>query len=294
MKVFDCVLLTGTHLHCKIHPRCFPAHSGGNMLSCLFGKVQLTICAKDRKPSAGLALAALCALVVLALAAGCKTEPPHSKPAPQATAASSGATNTVSTNAVSTNTVSTNTVSTNEVSTNTVSTNSSKSLILQEGDTLKISFPGAPNLDTTQVIRRDGKITLEMVGEYDAAGKTPAGMEVELKKLYASQIQNNEVSVTVQSSAFVIYVMGAVTKPGKIVSERPLTVLEALIEAGIDSSRSNLKAVQILRTDASGKPEKSPKLNFYKYIHNKTAPMPSFILKPYDIINVPERFSFIQ
>jgi protein involved in polysaccharide export with SLBB domain len=234
------------------------------MLNYLLDKIELTARAKNRKPLAGLArsgLAALCAMAVLAATAGCKTAPPHSTTAPPVAAAG------------------------NE------STNSSKSLLLQEGDTLKITFPGAHNLDTIQVVRRDGKITLESIGEYDAAGKTPVAVESDLKRLYGSQLVNSEVSVTVQSSAFVVYVMGAVTRPGKIISDRPLTVLEALIEAGIDDTRSNLKSVQIIRTDDTGHTEKW-KLNLYKPLNSKTAQMPSFTLKPYDVINVPERFNF--
>lgn len=175
--------------------------------------------------------------------------------------------------------------------TNNVSTNSSKSLVLQEGDTIKVAFPGAPNLDTIQSIRRDGKITLEIIGEYDAAGKTPAAMEADLKKLYGSQLVNNEISVTVQSSAFVIYVIGSVTRPGKIVSERPLSPLEALIEAGLDNAKSNLKSVKIIRTDVNGHTEKYT-LNLHKVLHKKAGQMPAFTLRPYDIIEVPERFNF--
>ena len=134
-------------------------------------------------------------------------------------------------------------------------------------------------------------ITLEMIGEYLAAGKTPAAVEADLKKLYASQLVNSEVSVTVQSSSFVIYVMGAVTKPGKIISERPLTPLEALIEAGVDDTKANMKAVQVIRTDNAGHTEKF-KLNLHKVLHSNNAQIPSFTLKPYDVINVPERFSF--
>jgi polysaccharide biosynthesis/export protein len=241
------------------------------MLDALFEKVESIICAKGRKPLACVAWAAMCSLAVLTAAVGCSSAPPHSTTAaPQQAGpapASPGATNSAS-------------------------TNSSKSLVLQEGDTIKISFPGAPTLDTTQAIRRDGKISLEMIGEYDAVGKTPASVEAELKKLYSSQIVNSDVSVTVQSSAFVIYVMGAVSRPGKLISERPLSVLEALIEAGIDNSKSNLKSIQILRNDADGAHKFT--LNLYKYIHKKNEPMPVFTLKPYDVINVPERFSFIQ
>src|SRR5687767_12403059 len=43
-------------------------------------------------------------------------------------------------------------------------------ITLREGDVLNISFPGAPTLDKTLQIRRDGKISLAQVGEVTAAG----------------------------------------------------------------------------------------------------------------------------
>jgi polysaccharide export outer membrane protein len=250
------------------------------MLNYLLNRVKLTACSKDRKPWAGLARAAFCAMGVLAAAAGCQTTAPHSTPPPHSTNAPPHFTNAPPQAA-----------SPSPGATSNESTNSNKSMVLKEGDTIKITFPGAPNLDTIESIRIDGKITLEMIGEYDAAGKTPAAVEAELKKLYGSQLVNNEVSVTVQSAAFVVYVMGAVAKPGKLISERPLTPLEALIEAEVDETKANLKAVQIIRTDNTGHTEKF-KLNLHKVLHSETGQMPSFTLKPYDVINVPERFNF--
>lgn len=228
------------------------------MLNYLSYKIGTTACVKFRKPLAGLTRTGMVTVCALALLAGCATKSP-------------------STTAVS------------PVTTGNDPAKPNKSLLLQEGDTLKITFPGAPNLDTIQVIRRDGKITLELIGEYDAAGKTPAAVEADLKRLYGSQLVNNSVSVSVQSSAFVVYVMGTVGRPGKIVSERPLTVLEALIEAGLDDTKANLKKVQVIRTDATGHTEKTI-LNLYKGIHG--GQLPTFTLKPYDDIIVPERFNF--
>jgi polysaccharide export outer membrane protein len=166
-----------------------------------------------------------------------------------------------------------------------------RSMQLQEGDTIKITFPDAASLDSVQSIRRDGKITLANFGEYPASGKTPSMLEDEIRKMYGSQLQNTNVSVTVQSSAFVVYVFGTVAKPGKIISERPLTPLEALIEAGIDDSKANLKAIQIIRADTAGHTEKF-NLNLYKPLHNKAEPMPTFTLKPFDYIYVPQKLNF--
>jgi protein involved in polysaccharide export with SLBB domain len=64
----------------------------------------------------------------------------------------------------------------------------SESLILREGDVLKITFPGSPNLDTSQQIRRDGKITLESVGEITAVGVTPSDLEKAISTAYGSQL----------------------------------------------------------------------------------------------------------
>lgn len=246
------------------------------MLNYLLNRLDMNTGATDRKTWAKLGRAALCAAAMLAAGAGCSTAKPPSHAAPRPAVPPKAAVAAPSTGA-------------GNESTNAPKAN--KSLVLQEGDTIKISFPAAPNLDTVEAVRRDGKITLEMIGEYDAAGKTPAEVEADLKRLYGTQLVNSSVSVTVQSSAFVVYVMGAVTKPGKIISDRPLTPLQALIEAGIDDTKANWKAVQVIRTDNAGHTEKF-KLNLYKVIHNENEQMPDFTLKPYDVINVPERFNF--
>jgi polysaccharide export outer membrane protein len=164
----------------------------------------------------------------------------------------------------------------------------SPSMVLREGDTVRISFPGAPSLDTVQTIRRDGKITLDMVGEMKAAGLTALELQKQLLKAYYDQLVVKEVTVTVQTSAFVVYVTGAVLRPGKLVSDRVETPLEAVIEAGIDSARSNLKKVVIIREN-EGKTE-----HFILNLHDVMIGKPTvpFTLKSMDKIIVPEKFSW--
>jgi len=103
---------------------------------------------------------------------------------------------------------------------------------LREGDVLKISFPGSPSLDTSQQIRRDGKITLPLVGEVQAAGMSTETLQQNLVKLYAPQLATKEVVVTMASSTFPVFVTGSVIRPGKIVSDHPITALDAIMEAG--------------------------------------------------------------
>jgi len=165
----------------------------------------------------------------------------------------------------------------------------SDSIVLREGDVVKITFPGAPNLNTTQQIRRDGKISLQLVGEFKAVGMTPTDMERELIKLYGPQLQTKEVSVTIESSAFPVYVTGAVLRPGKIMSDRPLTALEAIMEAGgFDYAKANLKKVTVIRHENDR--TQHFKLNLKGVLQGEQSEQ--FNLKPSDIIYVPERFSW--
>lgn len=161
-------------------------------------------------------------------------------------------------------------------------------IVLREGDTVRVTFPGAENLNRVALIRRDGFVTLPLIGEFKAAGLTPHDMEQQLLQLYGPQLQTKEVSVAVESSAFPVYVTGAVLRPGKILSDRPLTALEAIMEAGgFDYAKANLKAVRVLRTN-NGRTDQYT-LNLKRVLSGQESQQ--FSLKPSDIVYVPEKFN---
>ena len=164
----------------------------------------------------------------------------------------------------------------------------SESLILREGDTLQITFPGSPNLNTVQQIRRDGKISLPMVGEVKAAGLTPSDLEKQLVKLYEPQLVTKEVNVAVQSSTYFVFITGAVARPGRAMFDRPITALEAVIDAGVDYSKANLKDVTVIRRQSGH--EERRHLNLKKELQ-KGGGEP-FLLQPSDIVYVRERFTW--
>lgn len=157
---------------------------------------------------------------------------------------------------------------------------------LIEGDVLSISFPAAEDLNTSQKVRRDGRITLPLVGEVVVAGLTPTELEEALLALYDTQLLTKEVSVTVTSSTYTFYVNGAVLSPGKQLSDRRLTALEAIMEAGGPSPSANLKKVTIIRQE--GDERKHHKLNLKDVLEGKKKNI--FYIQPSDIITVPEKF----
>ncbi len=118
---------------------------------------------------------------------------------------------------------------------------------LVAGDVIRISFPAAAELNQTQKIGSDGTVSLPLVGEVTAAGKTVGELQVELARRYKPQLQDNEVIVSLDTRAVPVVVSGAVQKPGKIIFERPATVLEAIMEAGGFTPEADLKKVSLIR-----------------------------------------------
>lgn len=164
----------------------------------------------------------------------------------------------------------------------------SELLELREGDVLKISFPGSPTLDTTKTIQRDGKINMPLVGDVDAVEMTPSELEAKLVDLYATQLSSKQVTVEVVSSLIPIYVTGMVLRPGKIMSDHPITALGAVMEAGgFDYNTANPKDVVVIRRE--GNVMKNYTLNLRAVLQGKQ--VEPFFLKPYDIVYVPQRFS---
>jgi polysaccharide export outer membrane protein len=164
-----------------------------------------------------------------------------------------------------------------------------ESLTLREGDTVRVTFPGSANLNTVQQIRRDGNISLPLIGEVKAVGMTPSGLEKELLKLYAPQLVTKEVNVVLESSAYFVFVTGAVARPGRIMFDRPITVMEAVIDAGVDHSRANLKEVTVIRRQA-GREEQYFHLNLKRELRGEGSE--PFYLQPSDIVFVREKFTW--
>jgi polysaccharide biosynthesis/export protein len=164
-------------------------------------------------------------------------------------------------------------------------------LLLREGDLVRITFPGAPNLNPgTLQIQRDGKLNLPLKGEITAAGLSIADLQKKLLEIYSPDLQVKEVTVALESSAFTIYVTGAVQRSGKILSDHPINVLEAIMEAGgVDFAKANLKAIKVIRRGDNG--PKYFELNMKRAFRDGRDVEP-FNLKPFDIIYVPERFSW--
>ena len=158
--------------------------------------------------------------------------------------------------------------------------------LMQEGDVVSITFGYTTNFNVVQKISLDGTLNLQAVGVVKAAGKTPDQLEADLTKLYKSQVNDDTVTVKVVSATASVYVSGAVYRPGKIPLERPMTVLEALMEAGgFELDRAKLSEVVVLRVD--GGRQQRYVVNLKRVLDGDETK--TFFLRPFDIVHVPQK-----
>ncbi|HZU27702.1 MAG TPA: polysaccharide biosynthesis/export family protein [Bryobacteraceae bacterium] len=123
-----------------------------------------------------------------------------------------------------------------------------KTYIIGAEDVLGVSVWREPELTRAVVVRPDGKISMPMIGEIQAAGATPEDLGKRLTQAFTKFINNPEVLVSVQQvNSKKYYIDGAVNRPGEYHLITPTTVLEALSQAGGFREFANTKKIRILR-----------------------------------------------
>jgi protein involved in polysaccharide export with SLBB domain len=154
---------------------------------------------------------------------------------------------------------------------------------LMPGDVIKLSFTGASDLNQAQKIQTDGKLSLPLIGEVTAAGKTIPDLQNELIRLYKPQLRNSDVVITIESGIGQVVVSGAVAKPAKLTFDRPTTVFQAIMEAGGINEFGSLKKVRLIRT-INGR-QQSQVLDLTPTLKGKNSE--AFYIKDGDVIYVP-------
>ncbi len=123
-----------------------------------------------------------------------------------------------------------------------------KNYVIGPEDSLLIRVWREPELSGQFPVRPDGRISLPLVNEIQAAGLTPEQLAAAITQGLGKYMTQPEVNVAVvQVNSKKYYVIGEVAKPGPYPLTVPTTVLEALITAGGFRDFANPKKVIILR-----------------------------------------------
>ena len=124
---------------------------------------------------------------------------------------------------------------------------------LGAGDKLRIEVYRDTQLSQSVQVRPDGKITLPLVGDVQAAGKTTAELDEDITRELKVYMNNPSVTViVVEATAATAYIIGSVNHPGAVALQGPITVLQGLALAGGLTDWANRKGIRILRKSSSG------------------------------------------
>jgi polysaccharide biosynthesis/export protein len=152
-------------------------------------------------------------------------------------------------------------------------------------DVLTIDVWKEPEISRTVPVRRDGKISLPLLNDLQAAGLTPTQLGAEIVEKLRATIVHPQVTVIVaQMSSLRIYILGQVTRGGAYPLVPDMTVMQALSIAGGFTPYANLKKIYIMRTE-NGTDKIFP-MN-YKEVIGGRKPEQNIRLKPGDTIVVP-------
>lgn len=115
---------------------------------------------------------------------------------------------------------------------------------IRAGDLLDVRFYKTPELNVDKVpVRKDGKISLDLVGDVQAAGLEPDALAANLTRAYAGELQDPKISVIVRDFGGQIFIGGEVGRPQALKYAEGMTALQAIQAAGgfkDESSRQNV------------------------------------------------------
>ena len=157
---------------------------------------------------------------------------------------------------------------------------------LGPGDKLRIEVYKDAQLSQSVQVRPDGKITLPLIGDMEATGRTPIELRDTIATSLKEYVTNPTVTViVVEALASKVYVMGEVTHPGTMELHGPTTILQALAMAGGFKEFANTKDVKVLRPRGGGNNSvETIKFNYKDVVNGDAKP---FYLRSGDTVIVP-------
>ena len=157
--------------------------------------------------------------------------------------------------------------------------------IIGPEDVLQIHVWKEPALSATVPVRIDGKISLPLLHDVQAAGLTPLQLQESLVEKLKDFIENPNVSVTVTDpSSFKVFVSGEVRSPGVFKLRTQTTLFQIIPLAGGFTEWANPKKILIIRNE--GGKERRFTVNYKRGLKGKD-PDSNFTLKPGDTIIIP-------
>jgi polysaccharide export outer membrane protein len=150
-------------------------------------------------------------------------------------------------------------------------------------DVLDISVWKEEQLTKTVPVRPDGKISMPLLNDVQAAGLTPTQLAAQITESLKKFVTDPQVTIIVREiNSQRVYMLGEVARAGAYPLLPNMTVLQALSSAGGFTQFANVKKIYVLRVE-NGKQQKFP----FNYKHALESPDENILLKAGDTIVVP-------
>ncbi len=158
--------------------------------------------------------------------------------------------------------------------------------VLQPGDQLEVKFLFNPELNEQVTVQPDGRFTLPMAPDTEAAGRTLEAVTRDLNTAYARELRDPRVVVQLKNALpSRVYVGGEVVAPGEYINVGPpLTFAQAIARAGGLKNSANQEKIIIVRRGPDGKATPYG-VNFVKAAGGEGDA--DVVLAPYDHVFVP-------
>jgi polysaccharide export outer membrane protein len=158
------------------------------------------------------------------------------------------------------------------------------SYVIGASDMIAVTVFKEPTLSGSLLVRPDGMISVPLLGDVKAAGKTPLQLADEIAAKLKKYIQDPSVTVVLgQMNSKLVYLMGEIGKTGPIEMTPGMTLLAAIATAGGLTPYANAKKIYILRNEG-GKQLKLP-VQYKRALKGDSSL--NLILSPGDTIVVP-------
>jgi polysaccharide biosynthesis/export protein len=157
--------------------------------------------------------------------------------------------------------------------------------VIQPNDMLDIFVWKDPALSRKVLVRPDGRISFPLLQDIQAAGLNPSELKQTIEDGLKQYVEIPNVTVTVDGiQSYRIFVTGKVQKAGAYMSEKPITVLQALAMAGGFAEFANVAEMVIIR--GSGEQSNLFKINYPEVIKGKNFGQ-NMLLRTGDVLVVP-------
>ncbi len=170
-----------------------------------------------------------------------------------------------------------------------VSTDETANYLIGPEDIIEISVWKNPDLSKVVIVRPDGMLSLPLIGDVNAAGRTPNQLREAIIEKLADYQEGAVVSVILQEiNSYRIFILGAVAAPGSYIIKRRTSLLQAIALAGGFNQYASKNKIVVIRERAYGQSsEEKIKVSFDDAVNVRKGSDENLVLMPGDTIYVP-------